>query len=84
MIPRPCAYDSRNLTSVEYYRGQNTLTYDIWMENEENTYPLEDAIIILENGEPADSIAHYSPSEHVVHIQTDDEDMVGVQRTVIR
>ena len=54
------------------------------MENEENTYPLEDAIIILENGEPADSIAHYSPSEHVVHIQTDDEDMVGVQRTVIR
>lgn len=72
------------MTSVEYYRGQNTLTYDIWMENEENTYPLEDAIIILENGEPADSIAHYSPSEHVVHIQTDDEDMVGVQRTVIR
>jgi hypothetical protein len=28
-IPRPCAYRSLNLTGVEYYRGQNTMDYDI-------------------------------------------------------
>jgi hypothetical protein len=33
-IPRPCAYSSYNMTSVEYYRGQKAMTYDIsvdWM-----------------------------------------------------
>jgi len=28
-IPRPCAFESYNLTSVDYYRGQNTKLYDI-------------------------------------------------------
>ena len=28
-IPRPCAFESYNLTSVEYYRGQNTMFYNI-------------------------------------------------------
>lgn len=32
-IPRPCAFESFNLTSVEYYRGQNTMTYDIGDKN---------------------------------------------------
>ena len=32
-IPRPCAFFSQNLTSVQYYRGQNTLSYDIYEEN---------------------------------------------------
>lgn len=27
-IPRPCAFASQNLTSVQYYRGQNTLKYN--------------------------------------------------------
>ena len=29
-IPRPCAYQSQNLTSVEYYRGQNEYKYAIY------------------------------------------------------
>ena len=29
-IPRPCAYQSQNLTSVSYYRGQRTYSYDIF------------------------------------------------------
>jgi len=33
IIPRPCAYKSVNMTSVEYYRGQNALKYDIFREN---------------------------------------------------
>lgn len=32
-IPRPCAYQSQNLTEAEYYRGQNTMQYDIQREN---------------------------------------------------
>lgn len=24
-VPRPCAFASQNLTSIQYYRGQNTL-----------------------------------------------------------
>ena len=32
-IPRPSAFASYNLTAVEYYRGQNTMTYDIGEEN---------------------------------------------------
>jgi len=32
-IPRPCAYKSYNLTSVNYYRGQNTYSYKISYNN---------------------------------------------------
>jgi len=39
-IPRPCAYKSANLTSVEYYRGQRALTYDIFGENSESAITL--------------------------------------------
>lgn len=39
-IPRPCAYKSMNMTTVRYYRGQNDLTYDIYRENEGNTFSL--------------------------------------------
>jgi len=28
-IPRPCAFKSFNMTQVEYYRGQNPLSYSI-------------------------------------------------------
>jgi len=29
-IPRPCAFASQNLTSVTYYRGQNTYKYNLY------------------------------------------------------
>ena len=29
-IPRPCAFASQNLTSVSYYRGQNTIGYNLF------------------------------------------------------
>lgn len=32
-VPRPCAYQSQNLTAVEYYRGQNTYSYDLFDQN---------------------------------------------------
>jgi hypothetical protein len=32
-IPRPCAFQSQNLTSVTYYRGQNTQPYDLYAQN---------------------------------------------------
>lgn len=33
IIPKPCAYKSSNLTSVTYYRGQNTYRYDVAKQN---------------------------------------------------
>lgn len=35
-IPRPCAFKSFNMTSVNYYRGQKALSYDISKNNQEN------------------------------------------------
>ena len=42
MLPKACAYRSANLEKVDYYRGEQMLTYDI---NEKN--PDELAIINL-------------------------------------
>ena len=33
-IPRPCAFSSFNMTAVQYYRGQKTLTYDVLAQND--------------------------------------------------
>ena len=33
-LPRPSAFASANMTAVEYYRGQNSLIYNIADENE--------------------------------------------------
>ena len=51
-IPRPCAYKSMNMTTVKYYRGQNDLTYDIYRENEGNTFSLmsNDPKILFQDG----------------------------------
>lgn len=37
IIPRPCAFKSYNLTSVNYYRGQNSQQYKIAQSNVEGT-----------------------------------------------
>ena len=31
--PKACAFSSQNLAPYEYYRGQNTMQYDIFMLN---------------------------------------------------
>ena len=72
-IPRPCAYSSQNLTSVQYYRGQNNMTYDIFAENSGDTFMSGEPYIIFQDGQPADALATFNPSEFTVIIQTDDE-----------
>ncbi len=56
-IPRACAYQSQNLTSVKYYRGQNTLSYDIYKVNSATagTYMSgTNPKVIYQNGQSAD------------------------------
>ena len=84
-IPRASAYISRNLTAVEYYRGQNTLLYDIFEENEDlGDFQLFRAPeIFFQDGTSAAPLATVTQDLSVL-IQTDDEDMVGVQKLIIR
>lgn len=42
------------------------------------------AELIYQNGLPATEIATLSQNDYSVYIQTDDEDMVGVRKTIIR
>lgn len=94
-IPRPCAYRSQNMTAVDYYRGQKTYTYDIYNENAANSVTLmtDDATIQYQTGEPAynfdnptdiNNLAQLDLDKNTVLIQTDSEDMVGVQKVLIR
>jgi hypothetical protein len=84
-IPRPCAYKSANLTEVEYYRGQRTLTYDIFRENDATSLSLmNNAKMTYQTGEEASDLAELDNNKNTVLIQTDAEDMVTVQKLLIR
>jgi len=87
-IPRACAYKSANLTEVDYYRGQNTMTYKIENENPEQAFIVtlmdENSEFIFQDGSPAADVGSYDQSSYSVLIQTDSEDLVGIQKTVIR
>ena len=86
-IPRPSAFASYNLTAVEYYRGQNTMTYNIGEENESASVVTQmsaESKIIFQDGKSAETIAVYNQDEYSVKIQTDEDDMVGIQKTIIR
>jgi hypothetical protein len=87
-IPRPCAFESYNLTSVEYYRGQNTMTYDIADKNSVAssviTQMTSASKLIKQDGSSAENLAKYNQEAYSVEIQTDEDDMVGVQKTIIR
>lgn len=86
-IPRPCAFESYNLTDVEYYRGQNTMYYNIGDKNSVAsviTQMTENSQMLMQDGTPADAIAVYNQETYSVEIQTDEDDMVGVQKTIIR
>ena len=71
-IPRPSAFASYNLTAVEYYRGQNTMTYDIGEENSVGssvvTQMSSDSKIIFQDGTSADSFARYSQEDYSIKI----------------
>ena len=82
-IPRPCAAQSQNLTSVQYYRGQNTYQYDIYNQNSA-AYLSGDIELIYQNGEDASDIATYNAQQLTIDIQTDADEKVGVQRIIMR
>ena len=86
-IPRPCAYKSYNLTSVNYYRGQNTYGYKI-SANNTHTYVVTmmnaRSQIIFQDGSNATELAVYKKEKDQVDIHTNKEEMVGIQRTIIR
>jgi len=87
IIPRPCAFLSKNYTqaSTEYYRGQNTkeisMSY-LMDENESNAELFDlaarDVPIFYQNGTSADDLAFYNSETYEFEIQTDDDDKVGV------
>ena len=81
-IPRPCAYKSTNITSVQYYRGQNALNYDIGDQNEIVT--TSEAHLLFQNGTDTAGLATLNNNNGTVTIQTDDESHIGVQKMIIR
>ena len=85
-IPRASAYLSLNLTHVEYYRGQNTMKYDILEENLVTfDYKLfSNPQVLYQDGTSATPFATIDQDTFTVLIQTDDEDMVGVHRLIIQ
>lgn len=87
IIPRPCAFKSSNLTSVDYYRGQKSQQYKISQQNSQGfviTMMDESSVLIYQNGKSASDIATYDKDTYSVYIQTDSEDKVGTQKVIIR
>lgn len=87
IIPRPCAFKSYNLTSVDYYRGQNALQYKIAQQNNVGnvvTMMDGDSVLIYQDGKSAADIATYDKNTYSIYVQTDSEDKVGVQKVIIR
>ena len=84
-IPRPCAFQSQNLTSVSYYRGQNTYQYNLFGENSAKVaaYMTNNQQIIYQNGEDATDLAKYNSQQNTIDIQTNKDD-VGIKKTIIR
>lgn len=71
IIPKPCAYRSANLTSVQYYRGQNPKQYDISEQNSQGnivTQMSTSSNLIYQNGLLANDIAEYEQSSYSVYI----------------
>ena len=87
VIPRPCAYQSQNLTSANYYRGQNVMQYDIQRENDKTIsayFSGSEVEVIFQNGTNANSLATFNVGQNSIDIQTDNDEMVGIQKTIIR
>ena len=61
-VPRPCAYQSQNLTSVSYYRGQRTYGYDLFGQNSATvaSYFTGTPYIIYQDGSDAGDLAVFN------------------------
>ena len=73
-IPRPCAFASQNLTSVQYYRGQNTMQYDIYRLNSATvaSYITGTPYILFQDGEDASSLATFNVQQNTIVIRSCD------------
>lgn len=86
-IPRPCAFATQNLTEMEYYRGQNLQQYKIIDNNRGATVVTQmdtNTQLLYQNGTNASYIGYFEQQDYSVWVQTDDEDAVGTQKTIIR
>lgn len=76
-IPKPCAYKSYNMTSQDYYRGQDPLKYDISQNNAVSfvTSLMVEPELIYIDGSKA-KMAKYDNKTNAIYIQTDAEEDV--------
>lgn len=84
-IPRPCAFKSFNLTSVDYYRGQNAMPYDI-RQNNDAAYVLNlmsEPKLVNIDGTNA-TMVKYNNRTAMFAIQTDREEDVHVSQVQLR
>lgn len=84
-IPRPCAFKSFNMTSVDYYRGQNALSYSISQNNAMSyvTSLMSSPDLLNMNGKPA-TLARYDNKTNSIMIQTDKEEDVHMSQIMLR
>lgn len=87
-IPKPCAYISLNLTQEDYFYGQWTDEYDM-----KDSINGADKVVsqmgssyeyVFQNGSSTSKIATFAQYNASVRVQTNNENMVGTQRTVVR
>lgn len=95
VIPRPCAAQSMNMTQMDYFYGQRAKSYN--MRNEPSYKQRAVQILaqmdrerefVFQNGSKCDRFAWLDSGDFnkntTVWVQTNDESLVGNQRTVIR
>jgi hypothetical protein len=94
-IPRPCASAVANLTQMDYFYGQRKKSYNFRDEpsykvRASNVYAQmnSEKEIVFQNGTSCDKFAWLDQGDinkdTTVWVQTDEENLVGTQRTVIR
>ena len=85
-IPRACALDSVNMTQMDYFYGQNTKTYDMAEYNyDKYLNKMDDEVeFVFQNGSSTNSFAQINFQGQEISVQTNDENLVGTQRTIIR
>jgi hypothetical protein len=86
-IPRACAYISQNMTSANYYYGQWASEYDLKSSSGANMVAAQmgsNYEFIFQNGSSCDLLATYESDNATIWIQSDDENMVGTQRVMLR
>jgi hypothetical protein len=85
---RPCATNSFKLDSLSYYRGQNTLAYNLFETSETQAanalLNMENPTLTYENGKNASDLVVLGEPRWTTYIQTDDESLVGVQKFIMR